>query len=68
MGCLQFHDLGEALGARQARGQVEARIDIASGDVDDLAIERRELVEHDHSCHDEEQQRTRNIKAEGTVA
>ena len=40
IGRLQFHDLGEALSARQARGQVEARIDIASGDVDDLAIER----------------------------
>ena len=40
IGRLQFHDLGEVPGARQARGQVEAGIQVAPGDVDDFTVER----------------------------
>ena len=31
---------GEVLGARQALGQVKARIDVTAGNIDDLAVER----------------------------
>jgi hypothetical protein len=38
-GRLQLHHVGKLLGAREARGQVEARIDVPPGEVDDLAVE-----------------------------
>jgi len=39
-GSLKLYDIGEVLSLRQARSQVEARIDIAPGDVDDSPVER----------------------------
>ena len=39
--CLQLHDLGNAFRCGEALGEVEPGIDIALGNVDDLAIERR---------------------------
>ena len=38
-GRLKLHHISEFFGPRQALGQAEARLDVAPGDVDDLAIE-----------------------------
>src|SRR6188472_140642 len=44
MGRLQLHDVGEVLGAGQARGQIEDGIQISPGDVDDFAVECRSTL------------------------